>query len=235
MDAINETDRKEKAAVKRHFEDIAEHYDGWKKKNEYYYEEILRFLKSRIPPGKRVLDVGCGTGTLLASLGPRHGVGIDLSEGMVRRARQKHPNGHFLVSDCDHLAVKGQFDFIILIDLLDHLTDLRAAFGSFCEILTPASEMIVLTANPLWDFFLKWAEKRGLKMPEGPNRFVSMSEILKTLEELNLTVVKKGYRMFVPKRIPLLASFLNSWMPQIPFLNRLCLIQYLVIKRKNGE
>src|SRR3984893_19009277 len=64
-------------------------------------EHVYRFL---VPPGLRVLDLGCGEGDLLASLAPAEGVGVDFSPAMIEIARQRHPNLEFIVRDAQDLG-----------------------------------------------------------------------------------------------------------------------------------
>ena len=77
--------------TKEHFERIAGDYDGYKRKNWYYYENIKKILAGVIaePHRKRILDIGCGTGEILGFLDPLWGVGIDISENMIEIARNK--------------------------------------------------------------------------------------------------------------------------------------------------
>jgi len=215
--------------VKRHFEEIAEQYDYWKDKNKYYYEEIKRFLRSQIPPAKKVLDVGCGTGSLLAALEPSRGVGVDLSERMVQIAQRKFPELTYLVGECERLQLSETFDYVILVDLLDHISDLHSSFSSLKRMMTKDSKLVLLTANPKWDSVLKWAEKWQMKMPEGPNRFVPIQEAVDVFEDLNFRILERGFRLFLPKKIPFISSFFNAWVPKTPILKEFCLIQYLIV------
>jgi len=49
----------------------------WLQRAAYFHEEDVRYLKFLIPEGARVLELGCGTGDLLADLKPSFGVGFD--------------------------------------------------------------------------------------------------------------------------------------------------------------
>jgi len=69
--------------IQSHFDQIAFSYDEYKRRNWYYYQRLKTLLQGLIPPGKRVLEVGCGTGDVLASLAPSFGVGIDVSKNMT--------------------------------------------------------------------------------------------------------------------------------------------------------
>jgi ubiquinone/menaquinone biosynthesis C-methylase UbiE len=120
------------AKIKQYFDDIASRRDYWKQKNRYYYDyvenNLLPFL---IPPGRRVLEVGCGTGDLLAQLKPSMGLGIDISEKMVQIARQKYRNNNlkFKTAQIGEIEESGEpFDFIVLSDLVGFLADVQDVF-----------------------------------------------------------------------------------------------------------
>src|SRR5262249_57542961 len=77
--------------------------ERWVAKNAAYYRAIERLVAFCVPPGASVLDIGCGTGDLLAALRPSEGVGVDLSPKLIDRAREKHPDLHFFVADAESL------------------------------------------------------------------------------------------------------------------------------------
>lgn len=56
------------------FDSLAPKRDIWKKKNHYYHSQIEKLFQFLIPSGKKVLEIGCGTGDLLASVKPRYGI-----------------------------------------------------------------------------------------------------------------------------------------------------------------
>jgi trans-aconitate methyltransferase len=73
---------------------------------------VLSLLQPR--PGERILDVGCGTGNLTAEIAAAGAIptGIDLSEEMVMRARQKHPGLDLQVEDACHYRTDVRFDAV---------------------------------------------------------------------------------------------------------------------------
>src|SRR5436190_22786846 len=73
--------------VRRFYE---EHHDGIERARHarrYFYAYLTRVLRTRIPAGQAILDVGCGAGHLLVALQPSRGVGVDLSAPAVASAR----------------------------------------------------------------------------------------------------------------------------------------------------
>src|SRR3954466_1701866 len=104
---------------------------------EYYSRlaEIYRFL---IPPGLRVLEVGCGSGDLLAAVEPRDGLGVDFSSEMVNRAARRHPTLRFLRIDAHDLsALQEPFDAVILSDLLNDVFDVQQILTQLHRLCLP--------------------------------------------------------------------------------------------------
>src|SRR4051794_6982314 len=97
--------------------DEAEH---WRKINAAYHADHHKFMGFLIPLGKRVLELGCGTGDMLAALEPSYGVGVDFSPEMLARARARYPQLSFVLGDAEEPstlnAIEGPFDYIVIAD-----------------------------------------------------------------------------------------------------------------------
>src|SRR5438046_10625001 len=76
-----------KYEIRRLHDELAQQRAYWLRKGAFFPAEDLRYLKFLIPQGRRILELGCGTGHLLAALKPSFGVGVDFSRAMVARAR----------------------------------------------------------------------------------------------------------------------------------------------------
>lgn len=79
-----------------------------------YGEGLLRYLPDE--PRQRILDLGCGTGTLSAELADHAAavLGVDSSPDMVARATALHhaPNLRFEVCDALDLPYAGEWDVV---------------------------------------------------------------------------------------------------------------------------
>src|SRR5437763_10031708 len=87
--------REHNERIASHFARLAATYHQLKKRNRYYNFFLIRWCRSLIAPGQRILDVGCGRGDVLAALEPAGGVGIDLSQAMVEAAAADFPHLSF--------------------------------------------------------------------------------------------------------------------------------------------
>src|SRR5262249_50771364 len=145
------------------------------------HEEDLRYLKFLIPEGARVLELGCGTGDLLAALKLSFGVGVDFSAGMIAQARQAHPDLTFLVGDIEDAAfvraLPGPFDVIVVVDALGRLAGGRGLSATLHVLGTHEPRVVVGYFSPLWYPALKLAGAVGLKMPQPPQNVLSRADV----------------------------------------------------------
>lgn len=108
---------------------------------------------ARLEPGLQVLDVSCGTGTLVALLaecvGPEgRAVGIDLAEGMLEVARRKHsaPNTEFILANAEDLPFEDDSFDRVTISLAIHEMNRegrRNALKEMRRVLRPEGLVIV--------------------------------------------------------------------------------------------
>ena len=108
------------------------------------------------------LDVCCGTGTLCGFM-KEHGIdttGYDLSEGMIRKARQNYPGINFIVADAAEFNDGRQYDFATCTDdAVNHITEPEIVKKAF---RTTANE---LRQGGLFFFDLNIAEKLQIGDP----------------------------------------------------------------------
>ncbi len=207
----------------------------WLRRNRYYHADLERFFRFVVPPGSRVLDVGCGTGEILASLKPARGLGVDLSPEMIRIARERNPadgfpNLEFRVGDAEALELDETFDYVILSNVIGELTDVWAAFRAVRRVCHPGTRIVVAYYNALWEPVLRLGERVGLKMPQPLQNWLSMEDVSNLLHLNGFEVVTKGARFLLPRNVPLLAPLFNRFLAKLPGLRHLCLTTHLVAR-----
>src|SRR6266446_1593216 len=188
---------------------------NWLARGAFFHDEDLRYLKWLIPEGARVLELGCGTGDLLAALKPSFGVGVDFSTGMIEEARKTHPELTFLVGDVEDPALlrslPGPFDAIVVVDTLGALEDCQAMFASLHELCTRETRLVVGYFSHLWYPALKLAEAAGLKMPQPPQNILSPADVGSLVALADFEAVKSERRLLLPMRAFGLGRLVNRF------------------------
>ena len=112
----------------KYFDSVAYDRVKWRKKGAYYHKELEKYLRFLIPSHSSVLEIGCGTGELLAALNPVRGLGIDISPKMIDVARENFPNLQFEVGDLENLQIEEKFEYVVLVEVIGHVDDIQLAF-----------------------------------------------------------------------------------------------------------
>lgn len=222
--------------IKAHFEEVALKYDWYKERAWYYYSWLKKICRLHIPLAhqKRILELGCGTGDVLAYLNPKFGLGIDISENMIAIAKKKHrtlKNLRFETCAGETLTTKEKFDIILMPDVIEHLADVRQTFARLARIADRKTKIIVTMINPLWEPILMAGEHMGKKMPEGPHNRMTYRELKHILNQLGLMVMKRAFYVFVPVFIPFISNPVNAVFNRFPLIRRLGLIEVIEIKK----
>lgn len=206
----------------------------WLQKNAFYYEDDHRYMRFLVPEGGRVLELGCGTGHLLASLQPSVGVGVDVSPAMVQEARRHYPELTFHVGDMEDpdflKQLDGPFDAIILSDAIGHMRDCQRAFEQLHPLCTPDTRIIVAYFSQLWRPVLKLAEASGAKMPVPRQNWLSLEDIEALFELADFEPIKHEWRLLLPKRLGGLGPVVNRYLGTLPGFRRLSLRHYVVAR-----
>lgn len=216
------------------FNRLASERDAWIARNAFFYADDRRYMRFLIPEGLRVLDIGCGTGDLLAALRPAHGVGLDFSERMVEVARQRHPEHEFVVGDIENPAViealPGPFDVIVINDTIGYFDDCQKVFQQLHRLCTPDTRLVIAYYSKLWEPLLRLAETLGGKMPQPEQSWMSTEDIKAMLDLSGFEVIKREWRQLLPKSLLGLGALVNRYLAPFPGIRGFCLRDYVVAR-----
>ena len=193
-----------------------------------YHDLLKTYYGFLVPPGARVLEVGCGLGNLLAAVKPARGVGIDFSPSMVAMARKEHPELEFNLAEATEFSSNEKFDYVILSDLVNDLPQVQEMFSHLQRQVFQHSRLVLNLHNNLWRPLLALAEKMGAKAPTLGQNWLSLGDVENLLHLSGWEVIKTDTRILWPLRTPLLASLLNRF--AAPCLKHLCLAAFVVAR-----
>ncbi|NLN38058.1 MAG: methyltransferase domain-containing protein, partial [Smithella sp.] len=223
----------------KYFDSIAAERKYWRKKGAYYHGELEKYLQFVIPPESSVIEIGCGTGELLASLKPKRGLGVDISPKMVELAQRQFPDLQFEVGDLENLQTEEKFDYVLAVETIGHVDDIQMAFKQLHKVCKPETRVVIVYYNYLWEPFLKLAQMMRLRMKQPLQHWLPLEHIANLLYLNDFEVIKKGYRCLMPFYVPLLSAFVNKFVANLPFFWKLSVNQILIarplLKRKKPE
>lgn len=219
-----EADREETACTnyknKRisHWNQVALEKSKWKRCGRYYHKRLEDVVKFIIPPGKRVVEIGCGKGDLLAFVKPSFGVGVDFSAEMIKQARANYPHLNFVQADAHELELKETFDFVILSDVVNDLWDVQSVFQKILTLTTPQTRIIMNFYSRLWELPLGIVRKAGLAKPMLLQNWLTVEDISGLLSLANIEVIRNWEEVIWPVRTPVIDSLMNRYLAKIwPF------------------
>lgn len=216
----------------KYFNSVARERSKWREKGAYYHRNLEKYLQYLIPSDSSVLEIGCGTGDLLAALNPIRGLGIDISPGMVEVARRQFPDLQFEVGDLEDLQIEEKFDYVVLVETIGHVNDIQLAFKKLHKVCKPETRLIIVYYNYLWEPVLKFAETVGIKMKQPLQHWLPLEDISNLLYLNDFEVVKKGYRFLLPIYVPFVSTLFNKFLANMPFLWKLSLNEILIARPK---
>jgi ubiquinone/menaquinone biosynthesis C-methylase UbiE len=212
------------------FEEIAPERDKWKAKNKYYWEDIEKLCAFLIPSDANVLEIGCGTGDLLARITAKRKTGIDFSNKMIEIARRKHPDIDFRVMDAENIVFDESFDYIIISNTIGYLEDIQRVFEELKKVSHPHTKVVVTYYNFLWQPLLNIAELLGMRMKQPQQNWLSRADINNLFYHAGFDTFKGGERLLLPGYFPFVSSFLNKYIARLPFFRKLCITYYTIAK-----
>jgi SAM-dependent methyltransferase len=190
----------------------------WEPTRRYYRRRLAEIYGFLIPPGLRVLELGCGPGDLLAVLRPSYGLGIDFSEAAIEIARSKYPQLKFRQADVHDFECTEKFDVIVCSDLVNELWDVQRVLSHAQRLSHSGTRVILNSYSRLWEIPRRLAEKLKLAQPQMPQNWLTVEDLSNLLYLSGFEVIRASSEIMWPLWTPFWGRFCNRYLVKLwPF------------------
>lgn len=212
----------------------AQERERWNKRNSFYHQLLGRYYSLIIPAGKKVLEIGCGSGNLLQAVKPACGLGVDFAPEVIEIARGKYPHLRFEVDDIEELQLDDTFDYIILSDLLSCLWDAQKAVHNLGRLCHGQTRIVISQYNFLWEPLVRLLEFAGLKQKAPTANWFSARDTEMLLHLEDFQTIRTERKILLPAYVPLLHGLLNGIVANLPGFSYLGLVSIHIARRLQG-
>jgi len=219
-----------KQSLQSYFDSVASQRPKWRRRNRSYHKLLEKYYAFIVPENATVLEIGCGTGDLLAALKPSRGVGVDFSSKVIEIAKTTYPDLDFLVQDAEKLEINETFDYIILSDLVSSLWDVQTVFGNLQSVCHDRTRVIVSYYNYLWEPLMRFGELFKLKLKQPLQNWLSSKDIINLLSLTGFETIRTDRKILLPKYLPIFSWFLNSYLANLPLLRYFSLTNLIIAR-----
>jgi len=203
---------------------------GW---GNYYHQRLVDIYRFIIPAGMRVLEIGCAEGDLLAALKPSQGVGIDFSPQMIRQAKEKYPQYKFRQVDAHDISEAGEFDFVILSDLVNDLWDVQAVLDRIQRVTSDHTRIVINTYSRVWELPLLLARSLRLAAPVLPQNWLTVKDLENLLNLAGYEIIHNWGEVICPLALPFLSPLCNQYLVKL-WPCRLLSLSHFIVARPLG-
>lgn len=113
---------------------------------------VLQMMREAVARPAVILDAGCGTGDIAAKLMEcGHEVwGVDISEPMIRHARNRCGSDRFRVGDLEHIPFRdNMFDAVVCLGVIEYLESDEQALREIQRVLKPGGTALIATPSAI--------------------------------------------------------------------------------------
>ena len=157
-------ERQDKLSEARFFDEHARAEDEYNvftdASTEMLIETCIRIAGFR--PGSRIADLGCGSGIFTSILAAKgySPIGVDLSRGLIERARAQYPTIEFIVADVEALPFgDDSLDGALLSGIVHHLPDATPFAREIRRTLRTDGAFVAFDPNRLNPFMYLYRDR----------------------------------------------------------------------------
>jgi len=183
------------------FESYAAYYDLLYNDKDYQGEAdyIEKKIKAYAPDTKKIIELGCGTG-IHAQLLFQKGydiTGVDISEGMIERAKERNPELHFICDNIQTFSVDERVDTILaLFHVVSYQTTIKELINTIKNVRTHLKEGGLFLFD-VWHGPAVMTIKPDTKVKRLKKGKLKVTRIAEPTQDFEASCVDVSYQIFI--------------------------------------
>ena len=107
------------------------------------------WVRAHLPPGRgRIVDLGCGIGSLFETIGRARAIGVDYQPSGLQHTQSRFPRVPLVCADAERLPLAdASLDGLTLQHVVEHFADTRSVLRDLHRVLRPGGVLLLLTPN----------------------------------------------------------------------------------------
>ncbi|WP_435185719.1 class I SAM-dependent methyltransferase [Halobellus sp. EA9] len=119
------------------------------------------YVKRHVDTDDRILDVGCGIGSLEERFPDHEMIGVDRSEAMIQAA-QDRVTAPFVLGDATALPIAtASVDAVVSVSTLEFIPDIGAVLAEATRVLAPSGTLVALVLNTRSEYVQSNLQREG--------------------------------------------------------------------------
>lgn len=195
------------------FDRIANPYD-LRRRLEVVFDELLAH---DVLQGKRLLDVGSGTGWFSEAATARGAsvVSVDIGTRLLARTRARSASTPVAADACALPFASGAFDVVLSSECIEHTLDPRQALREMARVVASGGVLVITTPNRVWRWSATVANALRLRPYDGYEHWIFRRDAHRVLHDGGCAIdAIVGFHL-VPPVLPF------TW-PVLRRLDRVC-------------
>jgi hypothetical protein len=126
-------------------------------------------------------------------------------------------------------------DYVVLSDVIGFLNDVQRSFENLHRVCHRSTRILLTHFSFLWEPILHAAESVGWKAKQPLLNWLSPADVANLLELAGFETMRTNSRLLLPVFVPMLSTFCNRFLVNLPLLRHLALLRVTVARPRNAK
>ena len=123
---------------------------GWtESRDNSHRNDLYNIIRKNYTKGMKLLDAGCGVGfdypVIKRIVGNDNYIGFDISENMIKTAKERNPDGNFEIGDVTRIKFKPySFDIVVCSSVIRHMENYEQVWAALGQLVRVSKKVVII-------------------------------------------------------------------------------------------